>query len=492
MASDRDVKHGCVECGGQCSHGKATWLPHGPVCFKCVSRIHYHPQPCPGCGRTLPLGYLDADGRHVCAACVGAESVFACRRCGSEVNRYFGADCARCILEDRLTVVMTNPATGRIDPRLQPVFDTMIAAARPRTTIEWLRRIDKPIGPGARLLRSIAFGELPLNHATFDEYPSKAANNLRDLFVSCGVLPPYQPQIARATVWLNRKLAAMPADQARVLSRYGHWHILRKARRKAERGTISNALTNNARCRINAAQRLMEWADQHHTDVENMTQSQLEDYIAEHPKRRDITYTFVVWLAEVGINQRLHLPTRQPTQPQVTIPDEQHWQAVQTLLADESITLYARVAGLFAILFAQPLCDVVAMTRDQITQADGKVFVAFDSTPVEMPEPLDQLIIAHLAADSPAAYQTDSGRWLFQGRNPGRPLATESIRSKLAAHGIHHHAHRNTAMFSLAARIPAPVLADLIGVAPKTAVKWAALSARDWSGYIKDRAEAVS
>ena len=28
----------------------------------------------------------------------------------------------------------------------------------------------------------------------------------------------------------------------------------------------------------------------------------------------------------------------------------------------------------------------------------------------------------------------------------------------------------------------------LVGIADKTAVKWAALAARDWSGYISDRA----
>ena len=485
MAAEQVALVVCVECGGQFPRGSTTRVPHGSICFACRNRVHYYPAPCPGCGQTLPLGYRDGDGRHVCAACAGAESVFACRRCGSETDRYFGPVCARCVLRDKLTAVMTEPATGRIDPRLRPVFDTMLAVAHPRTTIEWLRR---PGGHGPELLRSLAVGELPLTHATFDDYPSKAANNLRDIFVSCGALPPYQPQIARATAWLNRKLAAMPPDQRHILSRFGHWHVLRKARRQADQHPISNAVTNNARCRITAAQHLMEWADQHHASIEDITQPDLEAYIAEYPTRRNLTYPFIIWLADTGLNKQLSLPPYQPAPPQVTIPDEQRWQAVQTLLTDGTITLYARVAGLFVILFAQPLCDVVTMTRGQISQDGGKVFVRFDHTPVEMPEPLDRLILAQLAAASPAAYQTNSGDWLFQGRNPGRPLATESIRSKLAARGIHHHDHRKTAMFSLAARIPAPVLADLIGIAPKTAVKWAALSARDWTGYIKQRA----
>lgn len=423
----------------------------------------------------------------MCAACANAESVFACRRCGSESNPYgTGRVCARCVLDDKLTVVMTNPATGKVNPGLRPVFNALLAASRPQSTIEWLSR--QP-GHGPKLLRLVATGELPTTHATFDDYPSKAANNLRDLFVSCGVLPPYQPQITRATVWLNRQLVAMPDHQRRVLSRYGHWHMLRKARRQADQHTISNALTNNARCRITAARRLMEWAEQHDTRIEDLGQADLETYLAEHPKRREITYPFVVWLADTGVNKRLWLPPRQPQQPQVTVPDEQWWQAVRTLLADDSITLYARVAGLFVILFAQPLCDVVAMTRDQVTHQNGKVFVAFDVTPVEMPDPLDRLITAQLAARSPTSYQFENNKWLFPGLNPGRPLSTESIRSKLARRGILNHEHRKTAMFSLAARVPATVLADLIGIADTTAVKWAALAARDWSGYIEQRSE---
>jgi hypothetical protein len=37
------------------------------------------------------------------------------------------------------------------------------------------------------------------------------------------------------------------------------------------------------------------------------------------------------------------------------------------------------------------------------------------------------------------------------------------------------------ATLPLAAEIPAPVLADMLGLTPHTAIRWAALAARDWS-----------
>ena len=38
-------------------------------------------------------------------------------------------------------------------------------------------------------------------------------------------------------------------------------------------------------------------------------------------------------------------------------------------------------------------------------------------------------------------------------------------------------------MFQLAAEMPAPVLADLLGLSNVTAGRWARLAARDWSQY---------
>lgn len=107
-----------------------------------------------------------------------------------------------------------------------------------------------------------------------------------------------------------------------------------------------------------------------------------------------------------------------------------------------------------------------------------------------MPPGLDTLIRRYLdePGGTPSIASTDHG-WMFPGRYPGSHLVTDVFRSKLVAAGIHPGTSRNAAMFGLAGRVPAPVLADLIGIADNTAVRWAALAARDWSGYIAQRAE---
>ena len=56
--------------------------------------------------------------------------------------------------------------------------------------------------------------------------------------------------------------------------------------------------------------------------------------------------------------------------------------------------------------------------------------------------------------------------------------------TQLNRHGLHARPARNTALITLAADLPAAVLADLIGMHPATAVRWARLSSSDWSAYL--------
>ena len=68
---------------------------------------------------------------------------------------------------------------------------------------------------------------------------------------------------------------------------------------------------------------------------------------------------------------------------------------MNTLLHDDSIRLYTRIAGLFVLLYAQPLARVARMRAHQITvNPDGVVTATFDTFPIELPDgmtaPLDE------------------------------------------------------------------------------------------------------
>lgn len=473
----------CVGCG---KGGAYIRLPHGWICVGCKRRTHYHPATCPGCDESRPLGYRDESERVVCASCAGQESsIFACPDCGREDHPYGSTRCARCILRERLTELLTDPDTGDIAAPLQPVFDTLMTSERPQTTIYWLRR---PPGTGPRLLRAMVLGQMEISHAAFEALPSDRAHNyLRDLLAAVGVLPPYEPAIARMAPWLNAKLEGLPADEARLVNRFARWRVLRRLRGRAERGELTKAMIDRGRVEITEAVRFLDWARQQGTTIDTVSQEMLDRYFHAQPSKVDTLCTFLNWLPARPAGLEIELPSHRQAQPMVTVSDEDRWASVELLLNDDSIRLYVRVAGLFTLLFAQPLTSICRMRSSQVDASDDQVLVTFDREPVEMPPGLDDLIRRHLGARGNASYASRDNGWLFPGGIPGRPLQTENVRAQLVELGIKPHDNRKTALFQLAATIPTPVLADLVGVSRNTAVRWAALTSRSWSAYIAQR-----
>lgn len=476
----------CVVCDKAFGGGGAR-LPHGRICQPCKRHLAYHPQPCPCCRQIRPLAYPSAEGATVCAACAGEVSVFACATCGREDHPYGSRRCARCILAERLTTLLTDPATGRIHARLRPVFDTLISSDRPQTGIYWISR---PPGDGPRLLGAMARGEIPISHSVFATLPGNRSHTyLRDLLVAVGVLDAYDPRLEQTTRWIADRLEnADNPGQAEIVRRYARWHVLRQLRATAGKRPLSKGQGEGARERVNAALVFLDWAAARGHGPAEITQSDVDAYLARHPGRRSTAGGFISWMHTTRINTGLR--TTHPTRPlpAVTTSDQQRWRHVEILLHDDAIKPYVRIAGLFMLLFAQPLARICHMRTSQIDTSARQTTVTFDAVPIEMPEPLAGLVRQQAEARGNASYASRGNGWLFPGGIPGRPLNTENIRGPLVALGIRPNASRRAALFQLAAQIPAPVLAELVGISQNNAARWAALAARDWATYISHRA----
>lgn len=107
-----------------------------------------------------------------------------------------------------------------------------------------------------------------------------------------------------------------------------------------------------------------------------------------------------------------------------------------------------------------------------------------------MPDALGELV-----RDLPHRRQTGAQRHrprrrpvAVPGRHAGQPQHPEHLRRRLAALGIDCRAQRTTALLQLAAEVPAAVLADTLGLTPRTAVRWAAHAAGNWTAYAARRA----
>jgi hypothetical protein len=67
---------------------------------------------------------------------------------------------------------------------------------------------------------------------------------------------------------------------------------------------------------------------------------------------------------------------------------------------------------------------------------------------------------------------------------PGRHLSEPYLAAQLAARGLYARQARNTALAAFASDLPAPVMADLLGMRINTAVTWGQTMKRDWYCFV--------
>ena len=154
--------------------------------------------------------------------------------------------------------------------------------------------------------------------------------------------------------------------------------------------------------------------------------------------------------------------------------------------------LDTRAAAALVLLFGLPLSRIRHLTVDQLELGGTRSFLATGRHPLLLPLRLVDLL--QRLADTPPTRASLANanaqarqRWLFPGLTPGRPTSRSGLQLKLCAYRVDARPARNGALISLAADLPAPVLADVLGLHTSTAVYWATLAKRDWSNYLAAR-----
>ncbi len=167
------------------------------------------------------------------------------------------------------------------------------------------------------------------------------------------------------------------------------------------------------------------------------------------------------------------------------LDDDTRWSVVERLLHDDGVDLTDRVAGCLVLLYGQQLSLIVAITRDQLVITDDVARLHLGATHIEVPDPLRGLL-SRLASEGRRYTGVGSppvAPWLFPGLSPGRPLSAARVGERLRRLGIPTMAGLRAALMHLGARLPAAVLADLLGIAPTTAVRWVRAAGGDWTTY---------
>ena len=472
----------CARCG-QDRPPQARW-PEGPVCDPCYTAALRRRVPCASCGQlrrpVSPPG-PDAD---TCASCAGQPVTCACTDCGIEDKLYERGRCERCSLRRRAAALLAAPG-GDIPAALVPVFEAICAARTPKSALNWLRR-----GGGAAILGQIVSGALPATHQALDAWPRrKAADQLRQVLIAGGVLAPRDEELTRTEQWLTALLASIDAGgHRRIVHAFATWHAMRRLRLAAAASQRPRTYTARARNTIKAAAGFLSWLDERGTPLPGCRQRDIDDWLTTGPGAGDVR-DFLTWAARRGHCPPLDIPGPQRNTG-TAISDGQRWDLAARLLHDDSIDVTDRAAGCLVLLYGQTMTRIAALTTSQISRHDDSVTIQLRQHHVPVPAPLGDLLLTLLADGKPnTGIGTPAERtWLFPGLLPGRPITPARLAQRLRALGIPVQAGRRAALTDLAARMPAAVLADLLGIGPRTAVRWMHQAGADWTRYAAELA----
>jgi hypothetical protein len=471
----------CARCG-QDKPPVANWA-EGPVCDPCYRAALRHRGECAACGQQRRLVAPAGPDADTCSDCAGLPVTHACTDCGIEDKLYERGRCDRCSLRRRAAALLAGP-DGRTDPALMPVLEAICAARAPRSALNWLNR-----SYGAAILADVASGTLPATHQALDAHPRRrAADFLRQMLTAGGALPARDEDVARTEQWLTSLLDTIePGASRQLVQAYATWQVMRRLRASAAHPG-PRTYTAHARNTIGAAASFLAWLAGRGRTLGACGQNDIETWLATGPaacQARD----FLSWAARHGHCRAFTIP--RPVRTSGTaVSQDQRWVLAARLLHDDTLDLTDRAAGCLLLLYGQQLSRIAVMTTSQVTSHDGGVLVRFGGHDVPVPGPLGVILTelarsgrSHTGTGTPAVTP-----WLFPGGLPGRPITASRLCQRLGDLGVQAMAGRRAALLDLAAQLPAAVLADLLSIAPTTAVRWMREAGGDWSRYAADLA----
>lgn len=450
----------------------------GRICNVCYSALRRNPADCPRCGNVRVLAFLADGGAITCASCAGHPPRFACRACGSE-EFLTGTHCGRCRLQLRLDDLIGTAESAPIElARLRAHLAN--APMDPRSVVSWLRRPHV-----TTTLKGMAAGVLDVDHSALDRLTQGAATRyFRRLLIEADVLPQIHVLQHELTLHVASLAATLERTSGNKLRRFYRWDILPKLhRRYRDRGRdLSMEAFVGQRGHLAAVVRFLTWMDSNELLLEALDQRTFDRYTARIKTREPVDH-FVRWATRSRLTGDLATYDRAARNTMSTMTEKDLWRATDLLLTDEGVELEVRIAGLFVLLYAQLLGRTVSLTREQVNVSPERVTVRFGVTPVALDDTVGDLVRRQLAAEPRRGYATGESGWLFEGLSPGTHMTAAYIRLRLGELGIRPRVSRETRMNLLAMRLPAAVVADVIGIGGHTADRRKRNTGGTWSNY---------
>ena len=239
---------------------------------------------------------------------------------------------------------------------------------------------------------------------------------------------------------------------------------------------------------VRAAIALLDWLSARQLTLGTARQGDLERWLtSDQATGRREAGNFVRWARRQKLTG-LDLAAVRWDGPTGLIDTEARWQQARRFLHDDTLKPEDRVAGLLVLLYAQRAATLSRLTLEHVQACGQQVRIRLGREPVLLPEPLAALMLILVATRRGHAALGDQGTspWLFPGGQPGRPISADRLAGRLRQLGLRSSQARSTALFQLAAELPAALLARMLGIHISVAVAWQRASSGDWTSYAAD------
>jgi hypothetical protein len=467
----------CADCGRE---RPCYWAKTGqPVCPQCTAVRRA--LPCVACGERRVV-HRRVDRGVLCGSCdvkLGG-TTGVCKACGQIAPLIKGA-CAACRLRARVDQLAAG-AGCEIAETLAPFLRDLAGAENPSSTLRWFYT------PGFEITRRLLGGEIPISHEGLDQVGVEAPNPVafvRAKLVASGVLDARDESSARFAAWhATAVLRIAPGSDRSHVRAYATWQVGHQlARTVLRRGEASQSSCKYARSLVGEAIKLVLWLDHQQLELADLRQDLVDEWIAGGSGMRRRVRLFLAWLRRASVTGPLDVDwdDRLPTRP--AIDDTQRFAILRRLLHDHEVDPRDRFAGSVLLLYGKPTTRIVALrTTDVQTTPDGGVALRLGRGEVPLPEPL--AAVAQGLRDQQLK-RTGADGWLIPGRHAGQHITADRLQQRLKRYGIERSREgRHAALLALAARLPAPILAERIGIHQSRAAAWVRLAGATYADYV--------
>jgi hypothetical protein len=305
-------------------------------------------------------------------------------QCGDEAELYRAGHCWRCELTAQVDQLLTHPGTGTINVQLEPLASALKSISRPNSGVTWLRN-QHVRSILLQLAQSPTVDQSLLNSLP----PSRHTTHIRALLAQHGVTDAKVDYRDRFDTWSLEKITEVndPASQ-RVLRSYLRWHLAHKLHDACSEGRFLAS-----KQAVTVAVSFINWLAAQSILFANVSQTDVDRYIAEGPETRRLLTRFLPWATKSYRLAKLEItPHRRDTTREKTV-DEQIEQ-LQHLFAHPDMTAEDRLMAALILVFGQPTHKVVALQWKDITIHDGAQAITLGKHPVVLEHPLDELVVA--------------------------------------------------------------------------------------------------